>query len=338
MDNYYDDYNYGVNYGYNYESNDFPRGGDMAISPIFEDIYEYLDTAYMISLGLLGGLVASQIGLLAYTLYKTTQRSKFLSNPEDPKIKIIRGVPGVGKRNYIYYLESGLNREFAICDWNDFFVKDGNYKFNGKETSKAENYCMRTLLAALTNNVKRIYIIGNFNEKWQYENYINIGKIFKYKIEISELVCKSIPELKHYNTRSTHDIPYNKSLKLYESWEDDPAAYKRTPYLNDASLAQFSNTIGALDNEILFEDTIGLSNVQILLPHLSTFDEPWTRDLSSISQLNIVAQNIRTVKEYSEINTDLMLNMDKQGYSCAETDDNYNGTSDSSANNETYVL
>ena len=49
-----------------------------------------------------------------YTIYKSFKSGVKsvikLDVSKDKKIKIIRGVPGSGKRNYVYYLENGLNR------------------------------------------------------------------------------------------------------------------------------------------------------------------------------------------------------------------------------------
>ena len=72
-------------------------------SPILqpnEDIYAFLDVMYILSLTLLGGIASAQIGLLGYTLYKSTNlinkistKQDKLNEPDDRKIKIIRGVP-----------------------------------------------------------------------------------------------------------------------------------------------------------------------------------------------------------------------------------------------------
>ena len=224
------------------------------------EVYNLLDTACLVSLGMLGSALILQLGLITYSSFKKFNISKeTLDEPTDKKVKIIRGVPGIGKRNYVYYLESNLNREYIICDWNNFFIKDGQYEFNGKDTSKAESYCLQTYLNAIKNDIKRIYVIGNFNQKWQYDNYIKLANLFNYKVDITELECKNTTELMYYNNRSVHKIPYTKSLKVFQNWEEDKRAYKRIPYLNNDKAMEFAYLIQT-DSENEFQESDENSN------------------------------------------------------------------------------
>ena len=167
-------YNYICDYPEVYDTqNNLEDISTVFVNPLPKNL---IDNVLDISLGILGSVVILQFGLIFYTIYKSFKSGvKYcpkLDVPKDKKIKIIRGVPGSGKRNYVYYLENGLNREFIICDWNDFFTKKGKYTFVGKDTTKAENHCLKVFLNSIKQDVKRIYVIGNFSEKWQYENYI----------------------------------------------------------------------------------------------------------------------------------------------------------------------
>ena len=204
-----------------------------------------LESSLTASLVFLGIVLTTQISLLLNTCYKVTKNAfqnrklSKLNNPKDKKIRIIRGVPGVGKRHYVYYLEQNLNRNFVICDWNDYFINNKNqYKFNGKKISEAEADCFDTFLSAINNNTSRIYIIGNFEKKWMYENYITVGKMNNYNINITELNCLNDEELIHYNNRSVHNVPMHKSIKIYNNWEKDERAYVRSPYLDDHKILQ----------------------------------------------------------------------------------------------------
>ena len=300
------------------------------------EVYNLLDTACLVSLGMLGSALVLQIGLITYSLFKNFSVSKqTLDEPTDKKIKIIRGVPGIGKRNYVYYLESNLNREYIICDWNNFFIKDGKYEFNGKDTSKAESYCLQTYLNAIKNDIKRIYVIGNFNQKWQYDNYIKLANLFNYKVDITELECKNTTELMYYNNRSVHKIPYTKSLKVFQNWEEDNRAYKRIPYLNNNKAMEFTYLIQT-DSENEFhecnenssksdsENTGGCVNAT-LLPNNSTFDNPQSREITAITEIDLL-----TFKEFQ--------NKIKKIEVLAEQDDEYYESTSPINNLETYIL
>ena len=189
-----------------------------------------------LSLSFLGSMVLLQFGLVFYNFYKflgIKNRVPNLYVPKDKKLKIIRGVPGVGKRNYVYYLENELNREFVVVDVNDFFTKGEDYKFDGKKLAEAEADSMNCFMHALKNQDKRIYVIGTFEKKWMYKNYVELAKMSGYEVSVTELECVGTHELKHYNNRSNHEVPYTKSLKAYNSWENDEDAYQRIPYLAD---------------------------------------------------------------------------------------------------------
>ena len=188
---------------------------------ILDNIFSF---TYVSSLFLLGGLLATQFSLIGYNLYKMMKTKK---------IKIIRGVPGTGKHSYVYYLEDKLDRNFVICDWNKYFMKDNKYNFNGKEMDKAEAYSFETFINSVLLNVERIYIIGHFPKKWMYEKYIKVAKMNNYEVDITELDCNNIQELNHYNSRSIHEIPHHKSHRIYTEWEEDDRVYKRCPYLDD---------------------------------------------------------------------------------------------------------
>lgn len=194
-----------------------------------------MDSLGKLSLGFLGSLVVIQFGLLLFNIVKLfkCKRKLKLFKPTDKKLKIIRGVPGVGKRSYVYYLEDGLNREYTVCDVNDYFTKKNNYNFIGKELNKAEADTMNCFINAMKNKDARIYVIGTFEKTWMYKNFVDLAEINEYSVDITELECKNIDELKHFNKRSKHDIPYSKSLKSFTDWETDTVAYKRCPYLDD---------------------------------------------------------------------------------------------------------
>jgi hypothetical protein len=196
-----------------------------------------MDAIEKLSLGFLGSLVVIQFGLIIHNIFKLCRSKKKpapkLFKPTNKKLKIIRGVPGVGKRSYIYYLENGLNREFTICDINDYFTKKKEYNFVGKELAKAEADTMNCFINAIKNKDPRIYVIGTFEKTWMYKNFTDLAKINGYVVDITELECTNVSELSHFNKRSRHNIPSSKSLKAFNEWENDNESYKRCPYLED---------------------------------------------------------------------------------------------------------
>ena len=244
-----------------------------------------------LSLGFLGSMLLLQFGLVFYNFYKILDIKTILKNripnlnvPKDKKVKIIRGVPGVGKRNYVYYLENELNREFVVIDVNDYFTKDEEYKFDGKNLAEAEADTMNCFMHALKNQDKRIYVIGTFEKKWMYKNYHDLAKMSGYQVSVTELECVDTNELKHFNRRSIHDVPYSKSVKAFNSWEKDDEAYKRVPFLQD-NVNLFQKRIPCLITESDNEDESKTENNDEFseLPNIKTFkDCPLVREIKYV--------------------------------------------------------
>ena len=148
------------------------------------------------------------------------------------KVTIVRGVPGSGKKYYAYNCEKYLDGKFAICNWNDYFTDDdGYYKFNGAELGKAEQYSRLKFIRAIGDKIKRIYVIGNFNEEWMYYEYEKLAKISGYQVEVVDIECVDHKHLKHFNNRSTHNTPFIKSRKCYNNWEYNEENTRQEPYI-----------------------------------------------------------------------------------------------------------
>lgn len=288
-----------------------------------EFTYELLDTVGLISLLFLGTVVTAQFALLFKTcikyglsICKTTgdvKKAKPICNPNDKKLKIIRGVPGIGKRNYVYYLEEGLNRNFVICDWNDFFVKDNKYCFNGKSLSEAEADSFDTFLSAIENKTARIYVIGNFPKLWMYENYVKTAKLHNYTVNITELECNNIYELEHFNKRSIHNVPLHKSQKIFKSWEKDERAYLRCPYLEDSNILKSFREGCLIESDSDSDINDNVTDKENFIPNITTYsDNVQEREIKYIrihddSTDNIDSSNQSNIIYNTELEKEVLL-------------------------------
>jgi len=159
------------------------------------------------------------------TGYYSDLISKITNN--DKEIIVVRGAPGSGKRFFAEdYIQTNKESSYEICDLNDFFIVNDKYIFNGKELTKAEHLRNLNMLKGINNGVKKIFVLGHFPEKWMYQSYYEIAKISNYKFTVISLLCKDKNMLRELNKRSEHKIPYSKSLKVYETWEDDIKCFK----------------------------------------------------------------------------------------------------------------
>ena len=219
------------------------------------------------SLTFLGGIFLTETFLLGnlFRKYFSDLRGKFLSdrqliNDEDTTdssdfeeetdsedavdnentVIIVRGVPGIGKKSYVYEREKVHNRNYSICSYNDYFKKDGKFIFDARNINKAEQVTFNKFLLSIRKRIPKIYVVGSFNEVWMYENFLNIANLCGYNIKIVELQCLDELQLYYFNTRSNHNVPKVKSQKLFKNWENDSRAWIQKPYIEDECRNRFN--------------------------------------------------------------------------------------------------
>lgn len=160
----------------------------------------------------------------------------FFENEEnnDNTLYIIRGVPGIGKKYFVYSKEVTLSKKednYALINFKDYFFNQGEYKFEGKNIGKAENRVMINLLKCINDNVNRIYITGYFEKPWMYSHYKYLAETVGYNVEIIELQCSDENELKVFNERCCFKTPFSKSKACFLNWENDLDSVIQEPYV-----------------------------------------------------------------------------------------------------------
>jgi len=179
-------------------------------------------------------------------------------------VTIVRGVPGSGKTQYVYYLESleennGSSRIFSICDAYDYFYVDNQYYYRADQMDRATQYCFSKFLNSIKDGVKRIYVVGDFPEPYMYQNYLDLAQEYGYNWKVDEMTCPDVDHLWLYNQRNKHGIPMKKSIKIYNRWEIDQEANLVEPYIptdqkeswKGDCIPKYDCTVEDLDRELL---------------------------------------------------------------------------------------
>jgi hypothetical protein len=151
----------------------------------------------------------------------------------DKEVVIVRGVPGAGKKHYVYQLEKKKDDVYGICDLNNYFEEGSEYKFVGSKLGKAESFSRLRFMELMQKDVQRIYVLGIFNHAWMYKEYEELAKMNGYPVKVVELHCSDLEHLKHYNKRSTHKVPLAKSKSAFSNWELDLKGLFQEPYLEE---------------------------------------------------------------------------------------------------------
>ena len=177
------------------------------------------------------------MGVSGFFIYNTV---RFLNHVMDQylfskkHLIILRGLPGSGKTSYIkHVIEENDVVNYTICSAFYHFKEGLVYKYNPRQLPQAYNSCWKDFLEALDTQSTYIFVNNPNAEKWEYENYIFLGRKFGYTIEIVEIDCPGSGYIDYFQKRSRHNIPIHTVKAIGEKWEDDSCAKIVSCYESD---------------------------------------------------------------------------------------------------------
>jgi len=63
-----------------------------------------------------------------------------------------------------------------------FFIKDGEYKFDGYKIKLAHNWCMIQTQKAMVDDEPKIVVSNTFTQEWEMETYFKLAEENGYKV------------------------------------------------------------------------------------------------------------------------------------------------------------
>ncbi len=119
---------------------------------------------------------------------------------------IVRGIPGSGKSTFAKTL-SDLHIESDM-----FFIKEGEYKFDGSKIKDAHNWCQYVVEHWMEKDKPKIVVSNTFTQEWEMEPYFELAKNYGYK------VFSIVVENRHGGTNQ-HEVPEEVLTKMRERFE-----------------------------------------------------------------------------------------------------------------------
>lgn len=94
---------------------------------------------------------------------------------------IVRGLPGSGKSTFAKTL-GGTHFET-----DNFFMVDGEYKFDGTKIKEAHNWCQNGVNSAMIlNNTaglnETIVVSNTFTQEWEMKPYFEMAETYGYRV------------------------------------------------------------------------------------------------------------------------------------------------------------
>ena len=138
------------------------------------------------------------------------------------KIAIInRGIPATGKSTIINEIikstkEGGFSSE--ICSTDDFFMIDGEYRFDATKLQENHLKNQDKFFNALKNGID-VVICDNTNlSPWEAKPYYNMAKQFEYKVLLLDFAPRSIDDILK---TQTHSVPKEVLESMLERYENE---------------------------------------------------------------------------------------------------------------------
>lgn len=141
------------------------------------------------------------------------------------KMYIMRGLPGSGKSTLAQRVAK--DNDAAIHSADDWFVRDGKYKYNPDHIGVAHMRCQHYVKQAC--KAGRNVVVDNTNVTWsEVRVYVEIAKKFGYEVEI--VIPNWTPDLQDEHGRwnleflrgrSLHGVPFEVLVKMNESFRWD---------------------------------------------------------------------------------------------------------------------
>lgn len=124
---------------------------------------------------------------------------------------LLRGLPGSGKST----VSKSLGGNHIETDM--FFMKDGEYKFDGSKLKEAHEWCqnevyLMMILNHTTGVNERIVVSNTFTQEWEMNAYYDLAESFDYR------VYSLIVENRHGGVNE-HGVPEDKLEQMKNRFE-----------------------------------------------------------------------------------------------------------------------
>lgn len=151
---------------------------------------------------------------------------------ENKTVIFLRGISGSGKSvlcNFLFKSLGGVEK-VVCCSADNFFIKNGVYKFDSNKLPEAHEACINTMEQALQNTSIRFVIVDNTHTQlWHMSKGETIAKAHGASVLVIEIV---VPDRTHFvlcQKRQQHSVPELVHLDQWLKWENHPAPFARIP-------------------------------------------------------------------------------------------------------------
>ena len=131
------------------------------------------------------------------------------SSPTNLSVKILSGVSGSGKSTHARDLIKGTDDMVEVVSADNYFMEDGQYKFDPTKLSEAHAYCFIRFLEALQMRFALIIVDNTNTTAVEIAPYVLGAMAYHYDVEIITFTCQTHDDVKVCAGRNSHGLPFD---------------------------------------------------------------------------------------------------------------------------------
>lgn len=139
------------------------------------------------------------------------------------RVIVVRGISGSGKS----FLANKILKEFkednpdkisAIYSTDDYFIHDGEYKFNGRQLTQAHDWNRNRFQRAIDNKYDLVIVDNTNTQFWEITNYAEYALNHNYVVEVVEPQTEWAFDVDRLVDKNTHGVPREAIQRMKDRW------------------------------------------------------------------------------------------------------------------------
>lgn len=159
-----------------------------------------------------------------------------LTNTKTAKnVIFLRGISGSGKTTISKALSYLLGAEnVATFSADNYFTKDGVYRFDIKKAPEAHQDCVSSMELALQSSAYRYVIMDNTHTQlWHLSNAENTANKYDVTLFYIDIIVPDKPHFEICLKRQRHNVPEDVLLNQWLKWETNPKSIQIPMFVSE---------------------------------------------------------------------------------------------------------